>query len=244
MKKINLANYADIEKTFSEMKTYLENSDRDYTTERLCILGRETIQRFSEEYGISVRESPSPKTDGKTHAKVIPFVEIDLWYDARSWKFGIDGIFVYVRYLINFEGTDMIGYFSEKKTSDLYLYDDRTIYHEHLPYKWEDENPRPNKISVLTDKKLDGWRNWLLKRKDVAESEKARKENATEDFLRRLSEIDGKEHTEKRGYISKNGLRLCWEICSDGAVYSKIEVDYPYGSDKIDTFKKMCAGQL
>jgi hypothetical protein len=195
-------------------------------------------------------------TDGKTSAKQIPVLYCAYYYNARDkeqgfssdWRIGT--VILYRGRYLDFHRM------YKAKTATFSLFNPKVYgaeLNEYIPSQWTEENPVPNMVGTLTDKKLDAWVDWLESRLNAYYEEKARRDLEVGDFLERISEQIKKGvdfHSEnidkKQGSIVKNGLEFSWRI-DKGIVSTKIEVHYTTGwkdgKDKLTCFEEMCRGE-
>jgi len=256
-----MENYSELKKIMAETKAtaaarFAEDKWSAQASTYLAILGEDTIRRFAADFQATKTEFATPiKTDGKTRAKLIPFAFGE--YSYYFSKDGSNGKFVNFdswnghESLIEFDGVLLWPCHTRTATRDFTLFNDNTDYRNYLPYGWEKENPEPNKVGTLSDKKMAEWTNYLLAKKKAAENEKEMRENGVANFLARIAEIpesecQRKEVREFGGEIIRNGLCFSWKI-SNGVVYQEMKVHYTTGwRDKKDTltcFNEMAVGK-
>lgn len=259
-KEITSENFSQLEKSLQEMKKRVKDAmknDRfaNYGTEYFSIQGMDAILDFCDKYDVELWQGDEikPKTDGKTSAEIVPYTIVEFHYDGRENKISLSGMYsgTNIYHLIEFNGVKMTpGFHFDGKPTHLLLWNDNTDYYNYLPYNWEKDNPAPNKVGTITDKKIAEWSEWLLKRKDVAETEREKREGTVATFLRKIDEIPEsylkrKKIWDNRGFIEKNGLVFEWQI-SNGVIHTEIKVSYDVksGADKIDSFLQMCRGEF
>ena len=237
---IKLDNWQDLIKLRDKgEKRAKENYKKDqfngYTTEFFAIFGLDAIKRFEEEYGFKFKNfQPDFKTDGKTSAKMIPYLVGEWYYDARNGGHGgladvYDHSTIYN--LIEFDGVLLNPGFHRKagETADFTLFNDSSIYREYLPYNYEQTHPTPQRVGTLTDKKLSQWKEWLLERKRVYDGIKNQNKDNADSFLNQVRSIDSSKCTEydvqeTRGRIVRNGIQFSYQISNRNIVSTKLEV--------------------
>ena len=106
-------------------------------------------------------------------------------------------------------------------------YSDKTYHFEFLqsPIKITVRTKKPNKVSVLTDKKADAWVNALLediKQSAIAEqAAEARKRG----FMKRMSKLTNlpEETFAKSGRIDAGIVSIKWEFDEQGKAYTSVD---------------------
>lgn len=256
---INSENFADIEKVQESarveiMKRYAVDQFDNYAHGDFAVMGEKALQMFREKYGYKLDgDRDEMKTDGKTRAKFIPYISISYYYDARDGgRGGLTNIYdrQNIGLLVEFDGVLMYSYNFDRKGAarGFYLFNDQTDYNKYLPYNWENENPKPNYVGTMTDKKAAAWVEWLRARKATADSEKARREGKVSAFLEKVRGFDTSKCkdfriSDKSGYFVRNGLRYTYEISDAGTISENIRVDSSYLMEsRLDAFSKMAEG--
>lgn len=257
---INSENYADIKKITESakveiMQRYALDSFDNYKHLDFAIIGQKAVELFCAEYGCHVEnQREAPRTDGKTRAVILPCLHPAYYFDARREEGGMTNIYGGGRvdgyFLVEFDGVLFDSYIWDNKGGavSFYLFNDSTDYRKYLPYNWEEEHPKPNRVGVLTDRKMSDWKNWLLSRKAAADAEKAKREGKTAEFLARVRAINTEgcteyKITEKSGYFVRNGLRYSYQIDGNGYISEKIGIAYTSGLDCLDKFVLMSTGR-
>ncbi len=255
---ITSENFSSIEKIRENAKNDIirrsqVDSFDNYTHGEFAILGDAAIKMFCEKYGYNITaRRETIKTDGKTTAKIIPFITASYYYDARDGRGGITDVNNYttINYLISFDGVLFtVPVFCTGKTVGLYLFNDDTDYNTYLRY-YGRENEKPNNIGILTDKKLKAWEDWLLLRKKTAEDNKESANNNVVAFLAKVRALDTTGCKEVRigndsGIIVKNGLLYSYSISRGGYISEKIEIAYTNSNlSTLEKFEKMAKGEF
>ncbi len=259
---IKSENFHEIENIMEEMKSLAEKrfAEEKYSaqaSEYIAIFGEDAIKLFAEKYDVKIANkfAPAMKTDGKTTVKILPYVMGEYsYYISRD---GANGCFVNfnnwdgIRTMLEVDGVILWPCSTKTATKGFMLFNDETDYRNYLPYDWEKNNPAPNNVGTISDKKMQAWKEWLIARKNAAEENKNQLEDKVAAFLRNIaaipeSECQRKDVREYQGEIIRNGLCYSWKI-ENGVVYDKIEVHYTTawrdGKSRLDCFKEMCAGK-
>ena len=224
---------------------YKLNSFDNYGVINFIVMGENALQMFREKYGAKLNRYAEPiKTDGKTTAKLIPYFLPEFYYDARDGHHGLTNYNDYteIQYLIEFNGVLLDTRNYGGKTARLFLFNDTTDYRTYLPHEWENENEEPQKVGVLTDKKLKAWYDYLTSKKAAAENEKNRRENKVTLFMERIKSVDTSKFeesfiSEKSGYFISGGLRYSYTIVN-GYISENLEIYYKCKKN-LDSFLNM-----
>lgn len=252
------------ESNFNVISSVLENvyynaiqSENKQSTERLLIIGHKAIERFIKEYAPTARIEYAfePKTDGKTTAQIMPYLYTEAYCDGREENETKTGIicnhcYYNIEYCILFENVYYKLYRQNHNNPALLYYLNERIDYNFLPSNWENNNPIPQRIGVITDKKIKVWADYLLNKSFAANVNRESKKKEVQSFLNRVYKIDisglskyDYQITEKSGYIIRNGLKFSYSIDSNLYIDTKIEVNTRIGDrDKIDIFEKMTKG--
>ena len=114
-------------------------------------------------------------------------------------------------------------------------YSDKTYHFEFLqtPIKITVRTPKPNKVSVLTDKKAAAWVSALLE--DIRQSELAEQaaEQRKREFMEKMSKLTNRpeETFAKSGRIAAGLVDIKWEFDEQGKAYTS--VDFRLSSDEV-----------
>ena len=112
---------------------------------------------------------------------------------------------------------------------------DKTYHFEFLdtPIKVTVRTPKPNKVSVLTDKKADAWVSALLE--DIRQSELAEQaaEQRKKAFMQKMSKLTNlpEETFAKGGRIDAGIVNIKWQFDEQGKAYTSI--DWRISSDEV-----------
>lgn len=216
------------------------------------ITGEKAIERFLKEYAPNAKTENARQiqTDGKTSAKILPYIIVDIQGDSRSEK-GIVCAHCYYNIfsIILYKGQyyELLRQYNEG-TGRIALHDDpfHSELRDYLRYGWEKENPAPNKVGTITDAKLNEWIKWLNKRRGVAQAICNERREGVSAFMARLNQMDPTQFDKFKvspngGEIVKNGLEYNFKVEPDGHIREKIEIHYRAGHD-LDAFLNMAAG--
>ena len=249
---ITAQNFSDIEKLSeakkeSVKKSYAVDRWQNYGSVNFAVIGEDALQMFREKYGYKLQRYSAPlKTDGKTRAKILPYILPEYYFDARD---GGRGGIVNVRdsfeigYFIEFDGA-LLQYYGGKTVS-FSLFNDDTDYYNYLLYGWKKEHPAPNNVGVITDRKILAWYDYLISRKEAADAEKKRRENGVNEFLNTLRAFDPSGCSSctigaNSGRIICGGLEYSYNINS-GRINENIHIHYSC-EKTFETFAKMIRG--
>ena len=114
-------------------------------------------------------------------------------------------------------------------------YSEKTYHFEflELPIKIKVRTPKPNKVSVLTDKKADAWVDALLE--DIRQSELAEQaaEARKKEFMTKMSKLTNQpeETFAKSGRINAGIVNIKWQFDEQGKAYTS--VDWRVSSDEV-----------
>ena len=117
----------------------------------------------------------------------------------------------------------------------LKYYSEKTYHFEFLenPIKITVRTKKPNKVSVLTDKKADAWVDALLE--DIKQSAIAAKaaEQRKREFMTKMSKLTNlpEETFAKSGRIDAGIVNIKWEYDEKGKAYTS--VDFRLSSDEV-----------
>ena len=112
---------------------------------------------------------------------------------------------------------------------------DKTYHFEFLgsPLKVAVRTPKPNKVSVLTDKKADAWVSALLE--DIRQSELAEQaaDARKKAFMQKMSKLTNRpeETFAKSGRIDAGIVNIKWQFDEQGKAYTS--VDWRVSSDEV-----------
>lgn len=114
-------------------------------------------------------------------------------------------------------------------------YNEKTYHFTFLedPIKITVRTPKPNKVSVLTDKKAAAWVSALLE--DIRQSELAEQaaEQRKKEFMQKMSKLTNRpeETFAKGGSINAGIVNIKWQFDEQGNAYTS--VDWRVSSDEV-----------
>ena len=115
------------------------------------------------------------------------------------------------------------------------FFSDKTYHFEFLetPIKIKVRTKKPNKVSVLTDKKADAWVSALLE--DIRQSELAEQaaEQRKKAFMQRMSKLTNRpeETFATSGRIDAGIVNIKWQFDENGKAYTS--VDWRLSTDEV-----------
>ena len=115
------------------------------------------------------------------------------------------------------------------------FFSDKTFHFEFLetPIKITVRTKKPNKVSVLTDKKADAWVSALLE--DIKQSELAEQaaDARKRGFMKRMSKLTNRpeETFATSGRINAGIVNIKWQFDENGKAYTS--VDFRVSSDEV-----------
>ena len=249
-KIITLANFQEINKSLEALWEKAKN-DNGTRCEHLAIFGRDAIAEYLRVYDPEGKINytvSNLKTDGKTRAELVPYIYIEL--NCNYWdkiKHVIKQRIYYARDLVLFDGQIYSIYTGNKSTAEVTIFgDDWNYYKNYLPANWEKENPEPQKIGTITDKKMTVWAEYLKQKRAAADQVFNEKQNAAAVLRAKLAALDGSKFdyikiNDNSGQIIKNGLEYHFNITDTNTVREYIEVHYK-APQTIAAFLDMIAG--
>lgn len=111
-------------------------------------------------------------------------------------------------------------------------YSDKTFHFAFLenPIKITVRTPKPNKVSVLTDKKAAAWVSALLE--DIRQSELAEQaaDARKKEFMQKMSKLTNRpeETFAKSGRIDAGLVNIKWQFDEKGKAYTFVDLRLPY----------------
>lgn len=253
VKIITGTNFDDIKDLMLNVqKQARESNDKYhmYSSENFYIVGDDVYQRFKEEY--VVEHEPSwwccsngNLTNKSSLGKIVTIYYVNYNYNASTNKEYIERPTKFYGVLV--DGEIMRAWFNRnQKAAEFTLLGDMRDYYHKL-YKWETDNPAPNKASMLTDKKVKDWVGWLKYRRELYDKIINEENDKVSKFLTRIKSlnIDGAtvEINDTRGKIIKNNIKYTYHI-EGGYIREELDINHKYGDDKLGTFLSMLKGEL
>lgn len=171
------------------------------------------------------------------------FIEADNNIKGLSLSYGSELEFVYVASIevpVHSNYLIVNSIFKVVKYKDYLLrpfrnYSDKTYHFEFLenPIKVTVRTPKPNKVSVLTDKKAAAWVSALLE--DIRQSELAEQaaEARKKEFMQKMSKLTKRpeETFATSGRINAGIVNIKWEFDEQGKAYTSI--DFRLSTDEV-----------
>lgn len=236
VEEIRLENFSDIEKMFDEVKSVAKAKNTD-VYKRVLLVGEETIRKFEDVYGISLRSNNWEWADEryknlkiKGSAKFVYVGEIALISDFRNndgngcSHICIESIYKVVEY------KDVLlwsGCSNRDKTYRFYLYneaqDTKNVDTEYPQY-----------VGTLTDKKADAWLNCLLDEKKRAMEKDNANIKKIKQFKNMLADLLHLPLSEFEGYskvLYMGMFEIKWEAHSDGYTRLSLSIN-PFSKKK------------
>lgn len=209
--------YYDIITTEYPIKLERENV---YT----MLIGLNAIRRFEGETGKKIIDDMKPMKEQGGN-KVLPYISVR-FYNGKP----VDYCY-FVRYIVRYEGGYYLPSHEARKGKPCSF----TILEDAINYnlyggEWDKHHPAPNKVGVVTDKKMAQWAEYLRDRHDAALVNMHNKNNKVKLFLAKLESINPGSCkifncNERKGIIKKSGFCYSYLIDPSGYIFEKIEVD-------------------
>ena len=221
----------ELDNAFNELQ---ERAKSDKYYYRLYLVGEETIRDAISKYNVIVKSMKGLSglfSDADNNVKGLSLSgseELEFVHVAS-----IEG-------LTNSSYLAIYGMFKAVKYKDYLLrpckYSSEKTYHfEFLenPIKITVRTPKPNKVSVLTDKKADAWVAALLE--DIRQSELAAQaaDARKKEFMEKMSKLTNlpEETFAKNGRINAGIVWIKWEFDEQGKAYTS--VDWRLSTDEV-----------
>lgn len=135
--------------------------------------------------------------------------------------------------------------------AEFFIFNDDRDYSSYLPYNFDKENPHPNAMGSLTDKKLKEWAIYLAEKAKLHDTEKMRRENSVEALINMLHNTIDEEKCDRFeisdiGYngareivIVANNLKLTYKVHSNNTYWADIDFDKKYPYSPLEMFLNM-----
>lgn len=240
-------NFGDIAQAIKRVKKQAEESEdkfHRYSSESFFIVGQSMFEWFIKEFNFQGRASAwgsqQQLTNKSTIAEVKHVYFLSYHYDAETSNEYWDGATFFQGILVDGEILRAT-FYRNSKTASLSLLNDPRRYHERLPYQWEENHRHPNDVSVLTDKKVKDWLNWLRQRRDAYDNNVESENKAIDLFLEKVREV-AKVCSESnigatKGRLFANGIIFSYDI-SNGYISQRLELSYRVNHN-LDGFLKL-----
>lgn len=224
-------------------------------SQHIIIVGEPAIRKFIEQYNPTAEtmtDCEPLKMDKKTSVVAVPYIYAEIYWHDNSTGFvpvyGANIYHIFYCYLYNgryyqiSRGRNYAGRVSE-------LDNDSDLFRNYLPYDWDEKNPEPNKIGVVSDRKMNDWAEYLNRRYNTAVEIRDNKDNIIAEFWKSINALNPAQYDRfvvsqdlGEGEIVKNGLRFRFKIEQGGYINQKIDVYYMSGNT-LDTFAQMIRGE-
>ncbi len=232
------------------MQNAVKDPIMDYASETIHIVGRSLFERFCADEDIDRRDVSSSYyghaafRNKSTIATVDVIYRIEYHYDCRnnngSWSRISKGDYIFA------DGEILsASFYHSKAAADLSFFEDYRSYYTRLPNSWKKENPAPDRVGVITDKKIQAWLDWLRQRRDIYDGIENQKNAKVTEFLESVR--NAAEHCEESrigetsGSLRSNNLVFTYSISEGGYIHPQIKVDYK-GEACLNTFLQMISG--
>lgn len=224
---------AELDNAINELRA--EAIIKSYNDFRFYIAGEETIRQAAAKYNMTTSywkglnglflnaDSNVQGLSLSSGSSPLEFVDVALiQVPTNSNSFVIDSLFKVVKYkdylLRPFKN------YSEKTYHFTFLQD---------PIKITVRTKKPNKVSVLTDKKADAWVAALLE--DIRQSELAKQaaEQRKKEFMTKMSKLTNRpeETFATSGSINAGIVWIKWDFDEEGNAYTS--VDWRVSTDEV-----------
>lgn len=232
VKEIRLENFSDLSKVIEEVR--VQSTERnDYYSERVYLVGVDTIKKFEETYNIRFADHSWKWADEATKnlkikgsAKFVYVGEIHIYADCRDWqteeykrpRFSNGHIQKVVEYKNHLLTT---GCSHRDKTYRFRLFNDDTDLSQ---VKFD----KPNKVGTLTDKNADAWLNALLEEKSLALNVKNENELKVKQFKNMLADLlkmPLSRFEENRNVFHIGIFEIKYQ-CDNKTGYTNVDVDF------------------
>ncbi len=250
--KENYQSIAEIIATAKDMaKLNAEKGpNMNYAYERIHIVGHDLFMRFCEDRGIDYKSlyfgcyGHSELRNKSSIAKVETIYTVEYHYDGstktETWSNISKGSYVLV------DGEILnASFYNSKTTADFSFFQDYRKYSDRLPNSWLIENPAPERVGVMTDKKVQAWLDWLRQRRDLYNEIENERNAKVAKFLESVRSAADKcsevNIGETSGSLRSNNLVFTYQISDGGYIYPQIKVDHR-GETSLNTFMQMIAG--
>ena len=200
---------------------------------RLYLVGEETIREAITKYNLIIKSMKGltglfADADDNVQGLSLGSSELEFVHVAsiegltNSFYLAIDSLFKVVKY-------------KDYLLRPFKYSGEKTYHFEFLqsPIKITVRTPKPNKVSVLTDKKADAWVNALLE--DIKQSAIAEKaaEQRKREFMTKMSKLTNQpeETFAKSGRINAGIVYIKWQFDENGKAYTSI--DWRVSTDEV-----------
>ena len=221
----------ELDNAINELRAEAKNNGYDFFN--FYIAGEETIREAAAKYNLSCSHwkglnglflqadnNVKGLSLGNTELEFVHVASIEV--PTNSNYLIVDSIFKVVKY-------------KDYLLRPLKFSSDKTYHFEFLqtPIKITVRTPKPNKVSVLTDKKADAWVSALLE--DIRQSELAEQaaDARKKEFMTKMSKLTNQpeETFAKNGRVDAGIIYLKWQFDEQGKAYTS--VDWRVSTDEV-----------
>ena len=221
---------SELDNAINELR---ESAKSDKYYFRLYLVGEQTIRDAITKYNLIIKymtglsglfaDAENNVQGLSLSSSQLEFVDVALIEGLTNSSYcAINGLFKVVKY-------------KDYLLRPLKFSGEKTYHFEFLesPIKVKVRTKKPNKVSVLTDKKADAWVAALLE--DIRQSAIAAKaaEQRKREFMKRMSNLTNlpEETFAKNGRINAGIVWIKWEFDENGKAYTS--VDWRVSSDEV-----------
>lgn len=222
---------SELDNALIELREDAEKNGYDFF--EFYLVGEKVIREAAAKYNLTTSyykgfEGLFAEADNKVQGLSLSSSELEFVYVAiiegatNSNSFVIDSLFNVVKY-------------KDYLLRPFKYSSDKTYHFEFLqnPIKITIRTKKPNKVSVLTDKKADAWVSALLE--DIKQSAIAAKaaEQRKKEFMQRMSKLTNRpeETFAKSGRIAAGLVYIKWQFDETGGAYTS--VDFRLTTDEV-----------
>ena len=257
MKYLTVKNYKEIESAKHAVidrvnEAQKRDSFNNYGTENFLIFDKSLVEEIKAKDGLKFGEcyknSNIPKNKS-VNATIIDVWSCEFYYDARDGHNGLtEGRHFY---LISYKGMlfDYSFYYS-KTTADFCLFNDGTVY-DKVP-----KSKSPNRMGTITDKGIEAWYQYLIGRKNQADSLNNSADNKWADLVEKIKKLaegmnvpfDGDYRLKNKCVIRGNDVDILINgihakfhyYPKSGYISKEMSIcTYDLGGDFLDNFAKL-----
>ena len=222
----------ELDKAINELREEAKNNGYDFF--KFYIVGEQTIRDAATKYnmttsywkglnGLFLEADNNVKGLSLSGSEELEFVHVAIIeVPTNSNSFVIDSLFKVVQY-------------KDYLLRPFKNYNEKTYHFTFLqnPIEITVRTKKPNKVSVLTDKKADAWVNALLE--DIKQSAIAAKatEQRKKAFMEKMSNLTNlpEETFAKSGRINAGIVYIKWQFDENGKAYTSI--DWRLSTDEV-----------
>ena len=222
---------SELENGINELREEVISKGFNYF--KFYLVGEETIRQAAAKYNLSCShwkglnglfsEADNYVRGLNLSSEELEFVPVAIIEGATNGDYlAIDSLFNVVKY-------------KDYLLRPFRFFSDKTFHFEFLetPIKITVRTPKPNKVSVLTDKKAEAWVSALLE--DIRQSELSEQaaEARKKEFMTKMSELTNQpeETFAKSGRIAAGIVNIKWQFDEQGKAYTS--VDFRLSTDEV-----------